>query len=89
MTVMHGRGCRMFVGNLDVSRYVREVTIHAPADGVVTTTVEFVCGVSLDVDGTIRLEGSPQVGPLEVAGSSTKLAVRAITFSDVPKKEGF
>ncbi len=82
MAAMLGRACRLFIGDYEI-QHVRSVTVDAPCDGAVITTVEFISGVSF-VNGVFRLEGSPQRGPLTAVEQGETLKVRAISFDAVP-----
>lgn len=74
MAVHLGNRCRVMVGDAEL-RYVREVSISAPADGLVTMTLTIIGGFNYDGNGVFRLSAI-EPSKLDVA--------RGISFSGVP-----
>jgi hypothetical protein len=75
MAVHSGHGCRVMVGDVTL-RYVHEVSIEAPIDGVVTLTLRIIGGFSYTDDGVFRIEG--------IAPKVDESPNRGISFTGVP-----
>ncbi len=67
-----GHHCKVLIGDIAVPR-VRTITIHAPSDGIVVTTLELIGHVSYN-EGVFRIELDPKPA----------LTGRAITMNGVP-----
>lgn len=76
---LNGATCRVFIGDVDISRLVRGVAITAEVNSLVTAKVEFICGVSF-VDGVVRLDGPAQAGPIE-SPDTAPLKIRGMTLT--------
>jgi hypothetical protein len=61
MPVIHSRSARVFFGDTDVTRLVREVSIQAKVDEVATTALLLWGMPRIEADGTFRFDVVPAV----------------------------